>query len=173
MILLVGHQEDHVACKNWVIGSGVVTCLEQGADVTATSSSLAALKSRMIHLCDVSLPRLYWKRGHTYRQQLEQLDYWSSQCCYLCHFRVVAFRLSDDTKCSGGCRHNVFLSQDLCIATIIKIILSQVFEQWCDDRQRWKHNLSLDHWRNCHPWYNYQPVNINENLIYFTVLFVV
>ena len=30
-MLLVGRQEGHPACKNW--GTGVVICLEQGADL--------------------------------------------------------------------------------------------------------------------------------------------
>ena len=32
MTLLVGRQEGHPACKNRVVGAGVVVCLEQGAD---------------------------------------------------------------------------------------------------------------------------------------------
>jgi len=34
------------------------------ADATATPSSLASLKSRMVYLSGAGLPRLSWKRGH-------------------------------------------------------------------------------------------------------------
>jgi len=34
------------------------------ADATATPSSLAPVKSRMVYLSDAGLPRLYWKIGH-------------------------------------------------------------------------------------------------------------
>jgi len=34
------------------------------ADATATPSSLASLKSRMVYLFGASLPRLSWKKGH-------------------------------------------------------------------------------------------------------------
>jgi len=44
----------------------VVICLERGAngpvDITATSSSLASLRSRMIYLSGAGLPRLSWKK---------------------------------------------------------------------------------------------------------------
>ena len=33
LTLLVGRQEGHPACKNRVVGAGVVVCLEQGADL--------------------------------------------------------------------------------------------------------------------------------------------
>jgi len=36
LTLLVGRQEGHPACKNRVVGVGVVICLQQGADATAT-----------------------------------------------------------------------------------------------------------------------------------------
>ena len=32
-MLLVGLQEEHPACKNLVVGAGMVICLERGADV--------------------------------------------------------------------------------------------------------------------------------------------
>ena len=32
IMLLVERQEGHPACKNWVVGAGIVTCPEQGAD---------------------------------------------------------------------------------------------------------------------------------------------
>jgi len=48
-----------------------VICLEQGAndlhmvaDATATPSSLASSKSRMVYFSGVGLPRLSWKKGH-------------------------------------------------------------------------------------------------------------
>jgi len=34
------------------------------ADATATPSSLAPVKSRMVYLSGVGLPRLSWKKGH-------------------------------------------------------------------------------------------------------------
>jgi len=34
------------------------------ADATAIPSSLASLKSRMVHLSGAGLPRLSWKKGH-------------------------------------------------------------------------------------------------------------
>jgi len=46
---------------------GVVICLERGAygpaDVTATPSSLAPVKSRMVYLSGAGLSRLSWKKG--------------------------------------------------------------------------------------------------------------
>jgi len=54
LTLLVGHQEEHPACKNLWRGAGMVICLEWGAndlhpaDTTATPSSLALLKSRLV-----------------------------------------------------------------------------------------------------------------------------
>jgi len=36
LTLLVGWQEGHLACKNKVVGAGVVVCLEQGADMHMT-----------------------------------------------------------------------------------------------------------------------------------------
>ena len=49
----------------------MVVCLERGAndfaygpaDVTATPSSLAPVKSRMVNLCGAGLPRLSWKKA--------------------------------------------------------------------------------------------------------------
>jgi len=34
------------------------------ADATATPSSLAPVKSRMVYLCDTGLPRLSWKKDY-------------------------------------------------------------------------------------------------------------
>jgi len=50
----------------------MVIGLERGANdlhmvqllATATPSSLASLKSRIVYLSDAGLPRLYWKEGH-------------------------------------------------------------------------------------------------------------
>ena len=69
---LVGRQEGHRACKKtewW--GTGVVICLERGADdlhmvqliTTSTASSLAAVKFRMVYLSGAVLPGLSWKKG--------------------------------------------------------------------------------------------------------------
>jgi len=69
--LLVGQQEGHPACKNWVVRywdgylSGVrCKWFAYGpADATATWSSLALLKSRMIYLSGASLHMFPWKKG--------------------------------------------------------------------------------------------------------------
>ena len=46
----------------WV--TGMVICLEWDAyDATATPSSLAPVKSRMVYLSGADLPRLSWKKG--------------------------------------------------------------------------------------------------------------
>jgi len=48
-------------------GAGVVICLEQGAngpaDATATPSSLAPVKFRMVHLSGAGLTRLSWEKA--------------------------------------------------------------------------------------------------------------
>jgi len=49
----------------------MVICLERGAndfayssaDATATPSSVAPVKSRMVYLSGASLPKLSWKKG--------------------------------------------------------------------------------------------------------------
>jgi len=71
LMLLVGQQEGHLACKNWVVRywhgylSGArCQCAYGSADATATSSSLAPLKFRMVYLSDAGLPRLSWKNGY-------------------------------------------------------------------------------------------------------------
>jgi len=71
--LLVARQEGHPACKKteWC-GAGMVICLEQAASpyaygpagATATLSSPASVKSRIVYLSGAGLPRLYWKKGH-------------------------------------------------------------------------------------------------------------
>jgi len=60
LTVLAGQPEEHPACKDyvmWFTGVGMLICLEQRAndlhvvqliDVTATSSSLASLKSRCV-----------------------------------------------------------------------------------------------------------------------------
>jgi len=58
--------------SNEVLAAGMVICLKQGAndlhmgsaDATATPSSLAPGKGRMVYLSGASLLRLSWKRGH-------------------------------------------------------------------------------------------------------------
>jgi len=50
LTLLVGRQEEHLACKK--LGFGVVNCLERGVD--SLPSSLASFKSRLV------LPFWYW-----------------------------------------------------------------------------------------------------------------
>ena len=42
-----------------------MVCIAYGpADATATLSSLASVKSRMVYLSRAGLPRLSWKKGH-------------------------------------------------------------------------------------------------------------
>ena len=68
---MVWRQEGHLACKNWVVTNwrsylSRVRCkwFAYGpTDATATPSSLAPLKSRMIYLSGARLPRLSWKNG--------------------------------------------------------------------------------------------------------------
>ena len=71
LTLLVGWQEGHLACKNWVVrywhgylsGARCRWFAYGPADATATASSLAPVKSRMIYLCGASLPRFSWKKA--------------------------------------------------------------------------------------------------------------
>jgi len=73
LTLLVGWQEGHLACKNWVVRywrgclSGVrCKWFAYGpADTTATPSSLAPVKFRMVYLPGAGLPRLSWKKAIT------------------------------------------------------------------------------------------------------------
>ena len=71
LMLLVGRQEGHPACKKY----GVMRCWHGylsrarckwfaygSADATATPSSLASAKSRMVYPSGTGLPRLSWKR---------------------------------------------------------------------------------------------------------------
>ena len=75
LTLLVGHQEEHLACKKiewW--GVGVVICLERGADCLhivqlmplhpKTRHLLPCLNPDWFYLYGTGLPRLSWKRGH-------------------------------------------------------------------------------------------------------------
>jgi len=70
LTLLVGWQEGHPACKDWVVrywhsylsGARCKWFAYGPADDTATLSSLAAVKSRMVCLSGGSLPRLSWKK---------------------------------------------------------------------------------------------------------------
>jgi len=43
LTLLVGWQEGHPACKNWVLGAGVVICLERDADLHVAQLMLLPL----------------------------------------------------------------------------------------------------------------------------------
>jgi len=70
LMLLVGRQEGHLACKNSVVrywrgyrsGARCKWFAYGSADATVTSSSLAPVKSRMVYLSGASLPRLSWKK---------------------------------------------------------------------------------------------------------------
>jgi len=72
MTLLVGWQDGHPACKKeggevlaWLsVWSKVQMVYICPADVITTPSSLASLKSRMVHLSGAGLCGLSWKRGH-------------------------------------------------------------------------------------------------------------
>jgi len=72
LTLLVGWQERHLACKNWVVrywcgylsGTRCKLFACGAADATANPSSLASLKSRMVYLSGASLPTLSYKKGH-------------------------------------------------------------------------------------------------------------
>jgi len=71
LTLLVGRQEEHPACKNWVVrywhgylsGARCIRFAYGPADATATLPSLAPLKSRMVYLSAAGLQRLCWKKG--------------------------------------------------------------------------------------------------------------
>jgi len=71
LTLWVGRQEEHLACKKWVMRCWrgylcEVRCkwFAYGpADATATPSSLASLTSRLFDLSGAGLSRLSWKRG--------------------------------------------------------------------------------------------------------------
>jgi len=57
----------------------MVICLELGAndaDATATPSSLAAVKSRMVYLSGAGLPRLSWKRSLNGCYSSSSSSYW-------------------------------------------------------------------------------------------------
>jgi len=59
LMVVVGRQEGHPACKT--LSSEVLACKRFAygpADATATSSSLAPVKSKMVYLSGASLPRL-------------------------------------------------------------------------------------------------------------------
>jgi len=69
---LVGWEEGHLACKNWLVrywcsylsGARCKWFAYEPADATATPSSLAPVKSRMVYRSGAGLPRLSWKKGH-------------------------------------------------------------------------------------------------------------
>jgi len=71
LTLLVGWQEEHLACKNWVVGYwhgylSRVRCkwFAYGpADATATLPSVALSNSYWFNLSGAGIPRLFWKRG--------------------------------------------------------------------------------------------------------------
>jgi len=70
-INLVGWQEGHPACKNWVVtywrgylsGARCKRFAYGPADAISTSSSLAPVKSWMVYLSGGGLPRLSWKKA--------------------------------------------------------------------------------------------------------------
>jgi len=70
-MLMAGRQEGHLACKKLsgevLAGLSVWRKVQiiaySPADATATPSSLASLKSRMVYPSGVGLPRLSWKKA--------------------------------------------------------------------------------------------------------------
>jgi len=68
--LLAGRQEEHPSCKNWVMrcwcgymsGARYRLFAYGPADATASLSSLALFKSRLVLPFGTGLPRLSWKR---------------------------------------------------------------------------------------------------------------
>jgi len=72
LTLLVGQQDERPACKNWVVSywHGYLSEARckwfayDPADATATLSSLAPVKSRMVYFSGAGLPRLSWRKGH-------------------------------------------------------------------------------------------------------------
>ena len=70
LTLLVWRQEEHPARKIEWWGTGVVICLECGANdlrmvqlMPLPPHRLASVKSRMVYLSGAGLPRLSWKKG--------------------------------------------------------------------------------------------------------------
>jgi len=71
LTLLVGRQEWHSACRNWVVrywrrylSAARCKLFAYGpADVNATPSSVAPVKSRMVYLSGAGLPRLSRKKA--------------------------------------------------------------------------------------------------------------
>jgi len=71
LMLLVGWQEGHQACKNWVVRQwrGYLSAARckwftyGPADATATPSSLAPVKSRMVYLSGAAYPSCPVKKG--------------------------------------------------------------------------------------------------------------
>jgi len=72
LTLLVGHQEKHPACKNWVMKCCCGYLSEAGcrlfaygpADATSVPKArhLVSFESRLVSLSGTSLPRLSWKK---------------------------------------------------------------------------------------------------------------
>ena len=71
LTLLVGRQEGHLTCKNWVVrywcgylsGARCKLFAYGPADATASPSSFAPLKFRAVYLCGSGLHRLSWKKA--------------------------------------------------------------------------------------------------------------
>ena len=116
-MLLVGRQEGHLACKNmsgeilWlsVLSDMQMICIWSSttADATATKSSLASVKSRMVYLSGANLPRLSWKKGH-FRNGCS-----SSSCRYVPWLR----RYSRAKLCDGAQMANFWQFFGSCISS--------------------------------------------------------
>jgi len=63
LILLVGRQEEHPACKKFNDEVLVWLSVWTAYDATATSSSLASLNPDLFNLSGAIVLKLSWKRG--------------------------------------------------------------------------------------------------------------
>jgi len=93
LMLLVGRQEGHLPCRNWVVryrhgylsGARCKWFAYGPADAIATPLSLAPVKSRMVYLPGAGLPRLSWKKGHL--MDVVYICVWNSPLPPLFHFK--------------------------------------------------------------------------------------
>jgi len=89
LMLLVGWQEGHAACKKlsgevlhgYLSGARCKWFAYGPADATTSPLSLAPVKSRMVYLSGAGLPRLSWKKGWLDRRDTCML-FWSAQTVF-------------------------------------------------------------------------------------------
>jgi len=115
LTLLVGRQEGHPACKNWVVrywrgylsGAKCKWCAYSPADAIAIPSSLAPVKSRMVYLSAAGLPRLSGSSFKNYDYALQQphLMLWSFVCSVLLN-KILLYKfllaMSADVYCANA-----------------------------------------------------------------------